>query len=111
LRNDERNNAKNYVNIVVLNIANRYNRRPLAAQKDPRTPSQIALARKLGASIAGARRESGLSQDELAWKADVHRAYMGFIEQGRYSITVATLVQVCEQLGVKPSQILKEIGQ
>ncbi|MDR1281242.1 MAG: helix-turn-helix domain-containing protein [Opitutaceae bacterium] len=82
----------------------------MVAKKDPRTPAQVRLAKQLGAALGEARRVAGITQDELAWKCDLHRAYMGFIEQGRYSITLATLVQVCEKLGVKPSDILKKIN-
>ncbi|ACB74368.1 helix-turn-helix domain-containing protein [Opitutus terrae] len=82
----------------------------MASKKDPRTPAQIKLAKQLGAAIAEARKKAGLSQDELAYRCGLHRAYMGFVEQGRYSITVATLVQVCSELDAKPSEILDEIG-
>lgn len=82
----------------------------MASKKDPRTPGQIKLAKQLGSEIRQARLNAGLSQDELAHRCGLHRAYMGFVEQGRYSITVATLVQVCSELDTKPSEILKGIG-
>ncbi|WP_334319011.1 helix-turn-helix domain-containing protein [Termitidicoccus mucosus] len=82
----------------------------MAASKDTRTPAQIQLARQLGAVLRDVRNKAALNQEELAWRCEIHRAYMGFIEQGRYSITVAMLVQVCEQLGIKPSAVLRRIG-
>lgn len=68
------------------------------------------LARKLGAAIRRTRTEAGLSQDELAWRSDVHRAYMGVIERGEQNITVKKLVRVCHGLGIKPSALLAKIG-
>lgn len=73
--------------------------------------SSKQFARRLGHAIRRARETQKLSQDELAWRSELHRAYMGFVEQGRYDIKVVTLLQVAKGLGVKPSQILQELGQ
>lgn len=67
------------------------------------------LARKLGRAIRQARMGQEISQDELAWRADVHRAYMGFVERGEYDISVVKLVQIANALKMKPSQILQAI--
>lgn len=69
------------------------------------------LARRMGRVIRQLREAQNLSQDELAWKCDVHRTYMGFVERGEYNITVVKLGQIAKGLGVKPSQILQELGQ
>jgi transcriptional regulator with XRE-family HTH domain len=70
-----------------------------------------AFARKLGFAIRRARVERDLSQDELAWRCDIHRAYMGVIERGEQNITLLKLAQVCRGLGIKPSELLARIGQ
>lgn len=72
--------------------------------------SSKQFAKRLGQAIRRAREAQEISQDELAWRSELHRAYMGFVEQGRYDIKVVTLVQVAKGLGVKPSEILQEIG-
>lgn len=78
----------------------------MGPKKSPRSKPAAPLARKLGAVIRQARERAGLSQDEPVWQCGVHRAYMGFIEQGRYRITVEKLVQVCTGLKIKPSDLL-----
>lgn len=78
--------------------------------KIERSKESRSLARKLGFAIRKARTASGMSQDELAWRCDIHRAYMGVIERGEQNITVGKLTQVCQGLGVKPSHILTKIG-
>jgi transcriptional regulator with XRE-family HTH domain len=69
-----------------------------------------AFARKLGFAIRRARDEKELSQDDLAWRCEIHRAYMGVIERGEQNITVLKLAQVCRGLGIKPSELLARIG-
>ncbi len=68
------------------------------------------LREELAAALRRTRSRAKLSQDELAWQAGIHRAYMGNIEQGKTNITVFKLQQVCQGLGVKPSQVLAELG-
>lgn len=68
------------------------------------------LAIQLGQSVRARREEVELSQDELAWRSETHRAYMGTIERGGQNITIFKLFQIARALGVKPSDILKDIG-
>ena len=81
----------------------------MAAKKE-RPKEARTLARKLGFAIRKARTDSGLSQDELAWRSEIHRAYMGVIERGEQNVTVSKLAQVCRGLGLKPSALLGKIG-
>jgi hypothetical protein len=67
------------------------------AQFSPLESRRVAFAQE---------RAPVLSQDELEWQCGVHRADMGFVEQGRYRISVEKLVQVCTGLKLKPSELL-----
>ena len=68
------------------------------------------IATRLGRAVRNRRENADLSQDELAWRAEIHRAYMGTIERGGQNITVFKLFQVARALGLKPSDLLKDIG-
>jgi predicted transcriptional regulator len=68
------------------------------------------MALRLGQAVRKRREDVELSQDELAWRAEIHRAYMGVIERGAQNITVWKLFQISRALGLKPSDILKDIG-
>lgn len=46
------------------------------------------------------RKEKGLSQEELADKADVHRTYVGMIERGEKNITIVNIQKIAKALGV-----------
>ena len=56
-----------------------------------------------------ARLRAGLTQEQLADKADFHRTYIGFIEQGVYSPNLYTLSKIAKALRVKLSELLKKL--
>jgi transcriptional regulator with XRE-family HTH domain len=47
------------------------------------------------------RLEKGWTQEELALKADLHRAYIGQIERGEKNIGLRNLEKIAKALGVK----------
>jgi len=58
------------------------------------------LYKKLGERIEDLRKKKGLTQEELAEKAGLHRAYFWDIEKGR-NISVKTAYKIAKALGVK----------
>jgi transcriptional regulator with XRE-family HTH domain len=69
----------------------------------PAAPSTIAL----GIAVARRRREIGLSQAELATVCDIHRAYIGGIEQGRRNPTWRVMATIAEGLDLAMSQLVQ----
>ena len=53
------------------------------------------------------RKERGLNQDELAARAHLHRAHLGFVEQGKSDPTLATLLKIADALGMSVSEMLE----
>jgi transcriptional regulator with XRE-family HTH domain len=51
------------------------------------------------------RKEHHLTQVELADLVGLHRAYIGFIEQGRRNPSIANVKRICDALGVSLSTI------
>ncbi|WP_145609835.1 helix-turn-helix domain-containing protein [Nitrospirillum amazonense] len=49
------------------------------------------------------RHEKGLSQEELAGRAEISARYLGDLERGQYSCTVTVLGQLANGLGVHPA--------
>lgn len=47
-----------------------------------------------------------VSQEDLAFQADLHRAYIGRIERAEASITVRNLQKIAKALGVEPYILL-----
>lgn len=63
------------------------------------------LPKALGKRIQRARKETGLTQEQLAEKVGISRAYMGYIEQGRYSASLEVIEKVARVLRVKMSDL------
>ena len=58
------------------------------------------------AALRALRTERGLSQEELGFEADVHRTYIGELERGEKTPTIAMLAKVARPLGLRPSELL-----
>ena len=63
----------------------------------------------LGSEIRKARQKAGLTQEELAFRADVSRNYISLMELEQKSPTVQTLLKVADALGVKASQLIARV--
>jgi transcriptional regulator with XRE-family HTH domain len=67
-------------------------------------PSLIAL----GNAIRDARLAQGLSQEELALKAEVDRTYLGRVERGDSVVAVLVLISIAKALGLSLERLCKD---
>jgi len=63
----------------------------------------------LGAELKKARKAAGLTQEELAFKAEIHRTYVSMLERDKGSPTVDTLLRICAVLKVKASTLIRRV--
>ena len=63
----------------------------------------------LGREVKRQRNVSGLSQEELAEKADLHRTYVGQVERGETNISLMNLVKLAKALRVRVRELVDEI--
>jgi transcriptional regulator with XRE-family HTH domain len=63
----------------------------------------------LGTELRKARIAAGMTQEELAFKADISRNYVSLLELGEKSPTVQVLLRLCKATGVKASAIIARI--
>ena len=63
-----------------------------------------ALKSRFGAIVRAFRRRLGVSQEELAWRADVHRTYLADIERGQRNISLTSIVKIVRALGVSHAE-------
>jgi transcriptional regulator with XRE-family HTH domain len=61
--------------------------------------------RGIGAIIAELRGKAGLSQEELAHRASIHRTHVSQIERGLKSPTLKTLQRLAKALGVSMTKL------
>lgn len=67
------------------------------------------LSRSFGAIIRELRTEKNLSQEELAFKARVHRTYIGMIERGEKNITIENIEKLAVALDTSMSIIFGKL--
>jgi transcriptional regulator with XRE-family HTH domain len=53
------------------------------------------------------RNERGLSQDDLAYEAEVSRSYLSQLEKGKYHASLKIIGKLAEILKVEPAELLK----
>lgn len=63
--------------------------------------------KRFGARVRDLRAAIGLSQEELAERAGLHRTYIGGIERGERNLGVVNLLQLAKALRVHPSELLR----
>lgn len=56
---------------------------------------------KFGEKVRRLRKERGFSQEELAYRADLHRTYIGMIERAEKNITLINIEKIANALEIK----------
>jgi len=64
----------------------------------------------VGERIRQIRKGQRLSQEALAEKAGITPAYLGFVERGQKQITLVTLKQISDALGVGMGALFEGLG-
>ena len=65
----------------------------------------------LGKVISDLRKSAGISQEELADRASIHRTYVSQLERGLKSPTIVILVKLAKALNTTTSKILRAIDE
>lgn len=64
------------------------------------------LALRFGATVRKLRSQQGLSQEQLAEKANLHRTYIGMIERGEKNITLENIEKIAKALGITLAELM-----
>jgi transcriptional regulator with XRE-family HTH domain len=62
---------------------------------------QTEFLREFGKRLAKIRKHKGLTQEQLADSVDLHRTYIGFIEQGKRNPSIGNINKIAKALTVK----------
>ena len=62
---------------------------------------------KFGQRVRQLRKEKNLSQEELSFKAGVHRTYIGMIERAEKNITLINIEKIANALEISIDNLLK----
>ena len=69
------------------------------------------VERTFGMVIRRQRHKRGLSQEDFAEKADIHRTYVSSIELGKVQVGVGVAFKIAHALGVPLSRLFHEVEQ
>lgn len=61
-----------------------------------------------GEALRKLRSAAGLSQEELAARAELHRTYVGDVERGERNVSLVNMMKLAEASGVRLSRVLRE---
>ena len=62
---------------------------------------------KFGNRVRAIRKEKNLSQEDLAFKSDLHRTYIGMIERAEKNITLINIEKIAKGLEVNIIDLFK----
>lgn len=63
---------------------------------------------EFGEKIRELRKEQGISQEELSYKADLHRTYIGMIERAEKNITLINIEKIAQALNVDIKELFND---
>jgi transcriptional regulator with XRE-family HTH domain len=67
--------------------------------------AKVELQERFGERVRKLRQSQGLSQEELAFKAGVHRTYLGGIERGERNPSLNNIASIARALDVPLSEL------
>ena len=69
---------------------------------------KTAVLAEFGRLVRAKREASGLSQEELAANAGLHRTYVGSVERGERNISLVNIYRLAQALGCPVSELMPE---
>jgi ribosome-binding protein aMBF1 (putative translation factor) len=100
-----------YRRCTVLSVSVLSEKRHFAAvPDDDRKARSREVALRFGENLRRARRRAGISQDELAARASLHRTEIGMLENGQRVARITTLIQLAGAVGVEPAELIAGIN-
>lgn len=70
--------------------------------------SKETVLLKFGEKVREFRKEKGLSQEDLAHLAELHRTYIGMIERAEKNITLLNIEKIANALKISVKDLLDE---
>lgn len=64
------------------------------------------VSRRFGEKVRKLRKERGISQEELAGRAGLHRTYVSSVERGERNVSLETIDKLARGLGFPMSDLM-----
>jgi len=65
------------------------------------------VLKTIGEKIVERRKELNLTQEDLAFSADIDRTYIGYIENGKQNVTVSVLCKLANALDINIKELFE----
>lgn len=65
--------------------------------------------KEFGARVRALREQAGLSQEELAARAGIHRTYIGGVERGERNVGLKNVLRIAAALDVPTSALFERV--
>jgi len=66
------------------------------------------LLKKFGEKIRKIRKEKGFTQEQLGFKCNLHRTYIGMIERAEKNVTLLSIEKIANALNVQVCSLFEE---
>ena len=63
---------------------------------------------RFGEKLRDIRLDLGYSQEELSFKAGLHRTYISSVERGKRNISITNIKKIADALGLKMKDLMPE---
>ena len=70
--------------------------------------SESEILHKFGERVRQLRKQKDISQEEFAYRANLHRTYIGMIERAEKNITLLNIEKIAKALDVTIKEIFEE---
>ena len=68
----------------------------------------MKIEEKLGLKIKQLRNKIGISQEELAFRCDLHRTYISSVELGKRNVSIRNIEKIALALNVEIIELFKK---
>ena len=66
------------------------------------------ILKKFGQRVKEIRKEKNLAQEELSFRTDLHRTYIGMIERAEKNITLINIEKIAKALNVDIKELFND---
>jgi len=67
----------------------------------------VDIKKKFGQKLREIRKQKKLSQEELSFKAGLHRTYISDIERGSRNVSLENIEKIAKALGISTKDLLE----
>lgn len=65
--------------------------------------------KKFGKKLRELRKKAGISQEELGFRANIHRTYIGAIERGEQNVSINNIHKLAKALRISLSELFRSM--